>query len=140
MKVEVSSLNLLCGNRGFVLSLDALIATLVVILILVASAYYIHDLDDGSFSKLQMVRTGSDILVLLEHEGFLQTLDKDGIENELMVLLPINYDMRIDVNCPSQSIQTSFLPPTKTMIVGGKRVLVRENLEYCTVRYWIWLK
>lgn len=140
MKTKKPLLNSSYGNRGFIFSLDITIAIIIVILILITSTYYVSRIDERSFSKIQMIRTGNDILVVMDQNGILQTLNKELIENEMKLLLPINYDMKVKITCSSLGVETSSSLPYKKFVASGKRVLVRDNLENCVTKHWVWLR
>ena len=136
-------LNLHSGNKGFIFSLDTVIAIMVVIIILIVSMFYITKAGDESVSKLQSLRIGSDVLALLDYRGTLDTLSVSDIEVDLNSMLPINYQMRIEANCMGQDpiiVETTDIFPKDRFIGVGKRVFVTNSSKYCIADFRIWLK
>lgn len=132
--------NLRYGHKGFVLSLDVAIAVIVVITILIAANQYVNRSDD-SLAKLQMIRTGSDIIAILDRENILDTLNSGKIKEEKDAMLPVNYDMRIKINC--KDVDTLEKVPSKDVVGSSERIFVTINqtdINYCTGRFWIWLR
>ena len=136
-------LNLHFGDKAFVLSLDVIIAIIVVISILVVSTFYITKAGGESVSNLQTIRMGGDVLALLDYDGTLDTLSVEDIEIELNRILPINYHMRIKVKCRGQDpiiVETTAMFPKDRFIGGGKRIFVTNTGKYCAAYFSIWLK
>lgn len=140
-------LNLRFGNKGFILSLDAAVAIFVVFIMIAISAFYIGRANEDPLPKLQMTRTGADIMAILDYEKTLESLDQDRVASEIKTLLPPNYQMRVVINgtFPAQvmTAETTTEPPGEQLIVGGKRsfVIRNESNEYfATANYWMWLK
>ena len=67
------------GNKAFIFSLDVIIGIMVVASIFVASTFYIIKAGDESISKLQTIRTGYDVLALLDNQGTLNSLSVETI-------------------------------------------------------------
>lgn len=138
------------GNKGFVFTLDALVAVVVAFILLAVANYYITKSSEDTFADLQMIRTGSDIITILDHIKSLDTLNPAIIEQDLAELLPEKYGIRLelsweDAETSSPGSTTVGDPlPTKKFIATGKRfflVTVDEAItDYGMVRYWIWLK
>ncbi len=140
-------LNLRSGNKGFILSLDVAVAIFVVFIMLMISAFYVSRGNEEQLSKLQMSRTGADVMAILDYEKTLETLDQDEVASEIKTLLPPNYEMRIMINgtFPAQimSVETTTQPPGEQLVVGGRREFVIRNATneyFATAYYWIWLK
>jgi len=93
MKINQQSLNLSFGNKGFVFVLDAAIAAILVIAILTATTFFVLKSERDILPKLQMVRTGNDIIAVLSYRGYINQLDGNIIETQLYNLLPSNYEM-----------------------------------------------
>lgn len=134
-------------NKGFVLSLDASIAASIAFILIVISVYYVGLANEETLSRLQLVRTGSDVLAILDYEETLDSIDKTKIQEEMKTLLPPGYEMRIIINgtFPQQSLiaESSTEPPSKKFMMGGKRtfVIYNETGEYfATADFLMWLK
>ena len=146
MKVKKKFLNLHCGNRGIIFTLDTFIAVIVFVLLLGLSSYYIGLSQGLRDVDLQTIRTGSDILALLDHKNILQTMNVDLIEINRDNVLPDLYDMKIKVDCKdssgssSGSIETSEEILEDKFIGSGKRVFIKDEDNYCIARFFIWTK
>ena len=136
-------LNLRFGNKAYIFSLDVIIAVIIVMAVLIVSTFYITKAGGESVSKLQTVRVGSDILALFDHDGTFDNLSVDKIEVELNRVLPINYHMRIKLNCIGKDplvVETTDIFPKDRFIGSGKRVFVTNSSDYCIADINIWLK
>ena len=130
------------GNKGIVFTIDATVALIVVITILIVSNFYIYRSVD-ELKNLEAVRIGDNIIALMEYDDTLKTLDANNIKNEMYLLLPNKYDMRVRITSTSQNISIGGTPPNDRFIGSGKRfsVIINENnADYLTTRFWIWLK
>ncbi len=140
-------------NKGFIFSLDAAIAIVVVMALLIVSTFYVTKAGSESVANLQMIRTGSDILTLLDNNKLLGKLFVsyynnmgmvlDDIEIGLNEVLPTNYHMRIKVKCKDEgtlAIETTGEDPVDKFVGRGKRVFANNEGEACIAEYNIWLK
>lgn len=82
-------------TKGFILSLDISIAVFVSFILIAVSVYYVSLANEETLSRIQMVRTGSDILTMMDYKGVLDRLSKAEIQNKMKVLLPPGYQMRM---------------------------------------------
>ena len=142
--MTMQSWNLKLGNKGFIFTLDMIIAMTFTIIVLVLANYYVRTGEDV-FPQIQIEQTGSDISALLDHSGVLDGLVELDIESSLANLLPINYDMHINITTKN-GIRLDIgndLPDDKS-IISGKRIFVITESEVITdhafLQYWIWLK
>lgn len=142
MKIKKQLWNLNSGDKGFILSFDAVMAVFVVLIILIVATFYATRASEDSLSKLQMIRTGNDILAILDYDGTLETKSAATIEEGLNELLPTSYHMMIEIKGKTfgpMIIETASEMPTDRFIGSGKRMF-NKNAEYYIARYWIWLK
>ena len=97
-------------RRGIVFSLDAAIAITVVLILLINTAYYFSTASRESISQLQLIRTGSDIINIMDMSGDLRktvindygrspSMNPAISESEVNVsrYLPENYEMRVEI-------------------------------------------
>ena len=127
-------------RKGFVITIDLTIAVLVVFTIVVFSTYKVSQASYDTSGKVLMNKVGNDILSVLHNKDVLASLNKNSIESKMNDLVPVNYDMQIKVECSNKTIETSLEPPTDRFIGSGTRIISSDNLDYCTTRYWVWLK
>lgn len=144
MKKE--SWNLCFGNKkGFILSLDAAIAVVIVFIFIAVSAYYVGKANEDPLTRLQMIRAGSDIITILDQSGTFENLTQTGISDEIKTILPPVYEMRLRVNgtFPQQilTVETTSETLEDKFVVSGERTLALYNETgnyYATVKYWMW--
>lgn len=146
------SWNLVYGNKGFAFILDAALAILLVILMLAASNIYIFKNTKDISSNLQLSKTGSDIVTVLDNTKKLDTLNKNSIEDSISGLIPENYGYRFNIswqksgNQEIQSFEIGSIVPNNNFVATGKKFFLVTNIEetnitdYGYVKYWIWLK
>ena len=143
IKMSLQFWNLKLESKGFIFSLDMVIAMSFTIIMLVLANYYIRT--ENPLSQLQIEKTGSDIAALLEHKGILDTLNSAVIKENLDKFLPVNDDMRLNITTKNnvRLIIGSNLPENKD-IISGKRVFVIAQgsaiTDHAKLQYWIWLK
>lgn len=151
MNKTMRYLSLLFGkNKGFVLVVDALLAVVIAVIAIAASTIFIGMSSGEPMADLQMSRTGYDILSIIGYKGLWSIAPE--VEAELVSLLPSNYAMIINEQCDiiwgnmAKANTLSYNLPEKKDIITGERVIVKVefpvpgNLEYCRVRFFIWLK
>ena len=140
--------NLRCGNKkGFILALDAGVAILIVLIFLAMSSYYVSKANDNHLTNLQMIRSGSDVISILDSGDVFETLTQTEISNQISAILPPSYEMRLRVNgtFPGEilTVETTNETIGNQFAVSGERSLVMYNETgnyYAIVKYWMWLK
>lgn len=143
--MKKQSWNLRSTRKGYILSVDIILAIAVVTVLLTVSFYYAYRSSEDTFARLQITRTGSDILAVLDYDNDLSTLNQNTIRNAMNRLLPTNYNMRIEI---TPDIGDSFVIgdplPIKSFIASGRRVFVvksgGEITDYGIAQFWIWSK
>lgn len=139
-------LNLSFGNKGFILTLDATLAVLVVLIILaVASFYFVQ-----SYSLLPVfpVKRGHDIIAVLDYSGTLSKLNKETIAQEISSSLPLNLEMKIQISGNFSEhgglIEVGNDIPGDKEVWSGQRVtpLIKNNkiTNFSKISFWIWQK
>ena len=78
------------NNKGFVLTLDAAVAALIVVTVLIYASQMTTKSDVTQWSQYKMLSTGYDILVMLYNTGTLQTMNESEIEGAISAVLPEN--------------------------------------------------
>lgn len=141
------------GNRkkAMVLTLDALLAVLIVSLALSASVVYIS-MEKNVMPDSQTARIGSDIITLAENSGILRGFDVYNISRYINSTLPDTYGMRINLTWSDYSLVHNYNIivgdpiPEKKFVATGKRffVVIDYNTtlvtNYAVIKYWIWSK
>lgn len=141
-------LNLLYGrNKGFIFTLDALFAVIIAVIAIAAASTYTRVSYGEPISRLQISRTGYDLLDIINQKGLWTS--QTAIETELSALLPANYAIIIREQCSAawndlaKSNTETFDLPNKEIVTGEKVVvkkLAARSINYCRVRFYIWLK
>lgn len=144
MKMSLQFWNLKWGNKGFIFTLDMIIAMTFTIIILILANYYVRS-TENPLTKLQMEKTGSDIAALLDNLGILDTLSDEEIEEDLEDILPVNYDIKLSIITKKGiTLNIGSALPDDKYVISGKRVFVvtQNNIiaDEAFVQYWIWLK
>ena len=129
--------NLHCGNKAYFFSIDVFIALFIVTIILSVSLLFISRSNDDVNLLSQQGRFGDDVVSVLEHGHKFDSLNKNTIINNINSVLPTNYKMGFRIECKNKIIQ-SFDNQQDNFISSGERVIVTNNLDYCTIRYWLW--
>lgn len=146
MRIKQQSCHSPFGNKtALLITLDAFFAVVVVTLVLTASVYYATRPADQDVTRLQMTRAGGDIVAMLDYQDYFDTLDETAIQNRMDSILPINYDMRINITT-NNSIMLAIgnEVPDDRSLGTGKRVFVvsagGEITDFGIAQFWIWLK
>ncbi|MBU2638022.1 MAG: hypothetical protein KJ955_03550 [Nanoarchaeota archaeon] len=129
------------------MSLDAAVAVVLVFIFIALSVYYVGKANDEPLSRLQMVRAGSDVMLLLDKEDAFSSLNQDEIAKRVSAILPPVYEMRLRINgtFPGNvfTVETARDEPEGSFIASGERLVVIPNSTgayYGRARYWVWLK
>lgn len=150
MVMKKQLLSLIYGNkRAFILTLDALLAVIIVLIAIgVANSYIARS--ENVMPNIQTTRIGSDIIRLLENTNSFGTLDAAAIKIDMNSILPPTYGMRLSISWADANLeQTGSFEigdelPDKKSVSTGKRFFVITNesslAHYGLAKYWIWLK
>lgn len=130
------------NKRGFIFSLDIAIAVSIVILLLVAAHKHMINSEEQKISNFQMVRTGSDILAVMDNEGTLSLFDINTLEEEISVLLPTQYRMVIKlVSSDNVVLFAGGAVPHDRFVGTGKRFFIvgsGATLKFGKAEFFIW--
>lgn len=83
--------------KGFVFTLDALFATMIALVILIATYSIIPKGQEDYFLDDYKTKIANDILIVLDKNKTLETNDKNLIQNSLAGILPSNYGARLNI-------------------------------------------
>lgn len=122
-----------------------MLALILVMIIIGSSIYFFTNTREDFINYLQMVKTGDDIVTILEKDGTLDTLSGTTIKSEMNSMLPVNYEMRLIINTTLDSapivIESESQMKEKSFVAGGKRYFVFEQdnvMHTGTVQYEVW--
>lgn len=153
-KMKAQSLTFRSGDRrkkAFIFTLDAFLATLMMIFVLSVSAAYAVN-EKNILSEFQAAKIGSDIAVLMKNSNVLNNFNKEEIQAYLDSVLSSKYGMRINLVWADaelkneKNIEFGEALPKNKFIATGKRFFVLTNTNsssvnnYAYIKYWIWLK
>lgn len=129
-------------KKGFVFIIDIAVAMGIVFLILMVSLFYVTRTDTGSIANAQLVKTGYDVITVLDYMNSLQSFDKDTIQADLFQILPVSYHMRLQVkgNTDLVIIETAQAMPNDRFIASGKRFFITDTGEPGVAMFWIWVR
>lgn len=129
------------------LSLDAAVAVMLVFIFIALSVYYAGKANDEPLARLQMLRAGSDVMLLLDKEDAFSSLNQEEVGKRVSAILPPVYEMRLRINgtFPGNvlTVETVREEPEGSFIASGERLVVIPNSTgayYGKARYWVWLK
>src|SRR3989344_2974357 len=130
--------------KGAIFSLDAAFAIFIAIVVLSFAAYYSSHAEDPSSLK-QLERAGYDVTSMLYQRGVFNTLDNATIHDELMLYIPSNVDMKVNVSgsFPACVVTTNSTVSLNGSVVSGSLPLSIYNSSSgqrytASVRFWIW--
>ena len=86
-------------KKGFVFSLDSVLAIILFISLVLGPSYYLFKGTKGFISNIEVNRVMHDTAKMLDKKKVLQTLSKEIIEPEIEYLVPENYNYGIDIRC-----------------------------------------
>src|SRR3989344_1957593 len=89
------NLSLWCGNKGFIFTLDVVVAFILLLILIASFSIYFRE---SNSNELYLKRLGYDAVLMLDYNGSLKTLDENIILKDMQLFLPENYDMRILLN------------------------------------------
>lgn len=132
-------------RKAFIFSLEMAFAVFLVTTIMLVASYYSTKQSDDPFIKLQILRTGEDIVAVMDYNNTLATFNAQNIQTQLDQLLPVNYQMKITINGTFTEnggyIETNQTLPTDRFIIAGNRVIVEPDASgFGVVKYYIWLR
>jgi hypothetical protein len=138
------------SRRGFVLTLDASVATLIAVVVISFSIAQINRVSTSPNTEHKMLQQGSDIVMALYNSGTLQTLDQEKINTTMHSLLSPQYDMRIEITIYekdddelkllTQTAIGAILNESENMASGKITYLTftdEDADKYALVQYWI---
>jgi hypothetical protein len=137
-------------SKGFVFSLDAILAVSIMVIFIIASFMIMAKSSEDGYAKLQMVRLGKDLMAVLEKSGTLALWDRDRIENAIETHLPhgASYYVQMDKFMYAngtfiivKSGQYGHEPQKSENVYATRRDFVTQNsseMEYTIARLWVW--
>ncbi len=126
-------------KKGIVFTLDVFIGLFIALIIITVGLYYLIQSSNERLAQLQLIRTSSDIMAILDYKGLLSSENSTLMEYDMNYMLPNNMGMQITIQTQTFATGTSDVPPEKGLIVAGQRV-VYINGVYGKATYLAWFK
>ncbi len=138
--------------KGFVFSIDALLAVSVMIIFIIASFLLIAKSSEDAYANLQTVRMGRDLLAVLEKSGTFALWNRSVLESTMNSSLPQGAGAYLQLGTYEYANGTFALIdsseygqqlPKSTNVYGTRRDFVTQGkgkMEYTIARLWIWQK
>jgi len=136
------------GNRGFVLSLDAVIAVILVFVLMTTLAISLQNKEN--LQNIYLSKRGSDIAALIDSNSRIDSLNITLIKNEVVNLTDFeDIEMNITTYNPDLSGKSSISfstasPKNSSFVSTGKRFFVIMNntraAKFGVINYRIWKK
>ena len=128
------------NKKAFIFTMDVAVALIVVFALLATASFFVVRKSQDPLPNLQLLRAGSDLIILMENNGLLDNPDPLTISLYLNENLPPRYGMQLEgyggAGCTFTAGDT---PPDKETIVSGKEYF-EKNGDYCALRYKVWLE
>ena len=137
-----STIKSIRARKGIVLTIDSIIAITLVAIILITATNYVARSQEDVLPELQSVRTGYDILTLLDNTNSFEDMDMNKLKDNLDGLLTSTYDMKIKLILEN-GVENETLAqemPLDRFIGTGERFFVTNDIKFGIARFWIWSK
>ena len=128
------------NKKAIIFTLDIAVALIVVFTLLLTASFFITRNAQDPYPTLQLIRTGSDIVRLMEYKGLFDSIDEQQISDYLNDTLPSRFEMKIEgSSSPACEFEVGNDPAADKTVLSAKEFFT-TNGEYCSLRYKIWLK
>ena len=149
-----STIKSIRARKGIILTIDSIIAITLVAIILITATNYVARSEADVLPELQSVRTGYDILTLLDNTNSFEDMDMNKLKDNLDGLLTSTYDMKIKLileNGVEKEILVQEMPLDRFIgtgervfsIEGDKLVCQSEGVElnerYICLEHYEWM-
>ena len=128
------------GKKGFIFTLDVLIALILVALFLFAATNFVTKSNKDPFPNLQLIKYGADIMNVLDYQGYLTNPDQTTISNQLSILVPGYYGMEITGHGSCSFTSSTGDSPSENQFVASGKYYFKSSDSFCHARYKIWGK
>ncbi|HLD88784.1 MAG TPA: hypothetical protein VI894_01110 [Candidatus Nanoarchaeia archaeon] len=137
-------------KKSVMLSMDATVGA-IALLVVIFAATLMFDTNVHE-SEMYMLRVGDDVLLMLDLQGYIQTLNNNTVYNNMTAILPNNYKMALEItnyNFTGSTFTVDRIINVSKVITNSTRVtntrIIVETSggdlnKYISARYWVWLK
>lgn len=132
-------------RKGFVLTLDAMIALLVIFVSITVTFGFIHQIRNYSPRSIQLREMSSDVLSVMEKKGYLEeSISNRTVVRSLLHETPDGVCMRLDVRKGNSTIPVYAIQKIGCEVGGEEehvswRTFVKDGGYYCA-RMTSWYK
>jgi membrane protein implicated in regulation of membrane protease activity len=130
------------GNKGFVLTLDLILAMVVVFTVLAVILFFVGRGSEVTLSEHQLTLIGSDIITLLDQKKSFDSFDSTEISIALTEIIPAQYEMLVrlqgDFTEGNGTIEVGGEIPSQRLITAGQRLAMSDTNTLFTITYFIW--
>jgi len=112
-------------KKGFFFSLDTALAVIVATVLIIGTFFNLSKGQEDVFGRLYISKIANDVLITLNKNKTLDTLDSALIKNRLNDILPDNLAFKLNITvyeCDSSTCQ-------KFNVVSGKNVLINPDSQ-----------
>jgi len=130
------------NKKAFVFTMDVAVALVVVFALLGTASYFVVKKAQDPFPTLQLIRTGSDLVRVMDYQGLFDNPNEGEISRYLSENLPPQYEMSLEGygSSPACNFEAGSVIQSNKPIGSGKEFFMTNNKDYCSLRYKIWLK
>ncbi len=135
-------------KKGFVFSLDALLAVIIVTIVFLFTINYFSQTHEKIY-YIYSAKEANDALAVLDYKGILDAADEGEIMQEIAELLPSS-EAKLNITISDikleNKITTTFGDIEKNFVISGKRffILTNETVNgvngFGVVKYLVWKK
>ena len=132
----------MCAKKGFIFTLDITFGIIIVFLLVIAGMFFVSQASPKNLSEYQMLRTGSNIVSVMDKQGLFAQPDYQVLQSHLDELVPGNYQMLLrlqgNFTTGNGTMEIGSEIPPKVSLISGQRVSVTDNWQYLRITYFIW--
>ncbi|MBI5391984.1 hypothetical protein HZB00_03190 [Candidatus Woesearchaeota archaeon] len=131
---------LFSGNKGFVFTLDMVIAIFVLLFIATITAFNVSQANEDKLVNVQLTAYMNGALTILDEKGILQTGNSTLISNAFTPMIPAAYDFRLQiVYKQSPTVILGNEIPKGTFIGTGKYYFASQT-DLGVAKFFVWRK
>lgn len=142
-------------KKGFFFSIDIMIAIIVAFILILSLSFHLLRGQEDPFASLYLSKVANDILVVLNKNKTLETLDTATINSSLVAVLPKNLAAKLNITifcdpeggCRVPAKDVNIIYPSgaveKDAVISRRGFLTFANKKiqyYCLAELRVWLR
>ncbi|HIG93899.1 TPA: hypothetical protein HA234_06915 [Candidatus Woesearchaeota archaeon] len=131
-------------KKGFILTLDLMLGLVIFFMVLFSVLFFVNRQNEFTLADYQLLRTGSDLVTILDNQKRSDDLNPLSLESNLQDLVPANYGLLLRIQGEfdegNGTIEVGDEIPLQKVILSGRRVALTDNEEYLLITYMVWSK